>query len=424
MRLIDVVTSPWAIAPNKLREIAEIYATHLRGERIDVKGIEARLGQPLVNEPKPYLVQDGVAIVPLVGVLAKRANLLMQISGATSTQIVGEWLTAAAEDPKVHAIVLEVDSPGGQVDGVQTLAQQVMQIRERKPVAAWISGYGLSGAYWIASAAERVVLADQTTAVGSIGVVATHIDVSRRESAMGVKTTEITAGRYKRITSQYEPLTEEGRQSIQEQVDAVYSVFVEAIATHRGVPVDTVLSDMAEGRVFIGQRAIDVGLVDGVSTMADLIDTLKPGAGVASFPKPTGAKAMDVAQLRTEHPELYKAVRQEGYDAGRKDGIDLGATDERARIAAIDAAAVPGHEALTAQAKAEGMSAGEYAQRVLAAEKVTRQQAAADLRSDAPRPAPDTQPADGARQVKRAAFAAMRPAEQKAALAAGTTVID
>lgn len=424
MRLIDVVTSPWAIAPNKLREIAEIYATHLRGERIDVKGIEARIGQQLVNEQKPYLVQDGVAIVPLVGVLAKRANLLMQISGATSTQIVGQWLDAAAEDPKVHAIVLEVDSPGGQVDGVQTLAQQVMQIRERKPVAAWISGYGLSGAYWIASAAERVVLADQTTAVGSIGVVATHIDVSRRESAMGVKTTEITAGRYKRVTSQYEPLTEEGRQSIQEQVDAVYSVFVEAVAAHRDVPVDTVLSDMADGRVFIGQRAIDVGLVDGVSTLADLIETLRPGAGVASFPKPTGAKVMDVAQLRTEHPDLYKAVRQEGYDAGRKDGIEQGATDERARIAAIDAAAVPGHDALTAQAKAEGMSAGEYAQRVLAAERVTRQQAAADLRSDAPRPAPAAEPADRTRQVKRAAFVALRPAEQKAALAAGTTIVD
>jgi capsid assembly protease len=427
MRLVDVVTSPWALQPEKLLEIRAIYETHLRGERIDIAGVEARIGQPLVNEPKPYQVIDGVAVVPLIGVLAKRANLFMQISGGISTQIVGQWLAEAAADPKVAALVLEIDSPGGQVDGVQVLAQQVAQIRESgKPVLAWISGVGASGAYWIASAADRIYIADQTTLVGSIGVVATHVDVSAREAQNGVKTTEITAGRYKRIASSYAPLSEEGRATIQQQVDAIYSVFVESVAANRGVDVETVLSDMADGRVFIGQQAIDAGLVDGVSTLGALIESLKPGAGAARTRKPEskGVNAMDIATLKAEHPEVFKAVRQEGYDAGLLDGTQQGTQAERDRIAAIDASAVPGYEALTAEAKAKGMSAGEYGLRVLAEEKVVREQTAAALKADAPAPAPAAQPADTVQSMKRAEFAALSPADQKAKLAAGVKVID
>lgn len=422
MRLLDIVTAPWALQPEKLLEIRAIYETHLRGEKIDIKAVEARLGQPLANEQKPYAVIDGVAVVPVIGVLAKRANLFMQISGGTSTQIVGDWLNQAALDNAVSAIILEIDSPGGQVDGVQALAQQVARVRAAgKPVVAWISGLAVSGAYWIASATERVLMADNTTVVGSIGVVATHVDVSGREQQLGVKTTEITAGKYKRIASSYAPLSEEGRQTLQGQVDAIYSVFVEDVAGNRGVSVEDVLNRMADGRVFIGQQAIEAGLVDGVSTLDALIDSLKPGAGAAPNTQPRkGTPTMDIATLKAEHPTVYQAVLQEGRDAGQKEGV----TQERARIAAIDEAAVAGHEDLSKQAKAEGWSAGDYATRVLAAEKVQRAQAAADLKADAPTPAKPAAPADDPQKMRRAEFAALSPAEQKAKIAAGIAIVD
>jgi signal peptide peptidase SppA len=426
MKLLDIVTAPWAIQPEKLIEIRGIYETHLRGEKIDLEAVEARLGAPLANEQKPYDVLGNVAVVPLVGVLAKRANLFMRISGGTSTQIVGDWLAQAAADPSVAAIVLEIDSPGGQVDGVQQLAQQVRQIRvDGKPVAAWINGVGASGAYWIASAAERIVMADQTTLVGSIGVVATHVDVSKREQALGVKTTEITAGKYKRIASPYAALTEEGRDVLQEQVDAIYSVFVEQVAANRDVPVGQVLSDMADGRVFIGQAAIDAGLVDGVSTLAALVEDLqpRPGAGRRSN-HVIGATAMNREQLKTDHPDTFEAVLKEGHDAGLQQGIKQGAEAERARIAAIDAEAMPGHEALTAQAKADGWQVEKYLAECARADRSALVKAAAAHKADAPAPVPNAPPPPDGKTIKRDDFQKLSVADQRKQLAAGFSIVD
>ncbi len=136
--------------------------------------------------------------------------------------------------------------------------------------------------------------------------------------------------------------------------------------------------------------------------------------------------------LQANHADLVEAFRAEGrtagFEEGRKAGLEegrkQGATTERERIAAIDAAAVPGHEKLTAQAKAEGMSAGEYAQRVLAAEKVAREQAMANATLDAPKPASGADAGDKPGTMKRQAFEALPVAERKAKLAAGVQIID
>ena len=139
-----------------------------------------------------------------------------------------------------------------------------------------------SAAYWIGAAADAVVISSDVVQVGSIGVVATHTDVSKSEEMQGIKTTEIVAGKYKRIASQYAPLTQEGRQTIQDHLDYIYSAFVEDVAKFRGVSVDNVLSNMADGRVFIGKQSIDVGLMDGVSTIEKLIEDLN-AAGARSI---------------------------------------------------------------------------------------------------------------------------------------------
>src|SRR6266704_2496231 len=121
MNALDVLGSPWAILPEKLLEIQGIYAAHLRGEVIDVEAIEARIGRPLQNQQQGYTVQNGVAVLPVFGVIAKRMNMLMEISGGTSTQLAGRDFQAALNDPEVSQIILLIDSPGGQVDGVEQL---------------------------------------------------------------------------------------------------------------------------------------------------------------------------------------------------------------------------------------------------------------------------------------------------------------
>jgi capsid assembly protease len=393
MKLLDVLTSPWAIQPDKLREIGEIYATHLRGEKIDIGAVEARIGRPLANEPQNYDIVDGVAIVPLFGVIAKRMNLFSQISGGASTELAIRDLRAATADPNVKAIILHIDSPGGTVDGTQQLAAVVRQVAQEKPVSALADGTMASAAYWVGSAAQSVYITDKTTQVGSIGVVATHVDVSAAEQQRGIKTTEIFAGKYKRISSQYGPLTESGKQVMQDQVDYLYQLFVESVADHRSVSVDKVLSDMADGRVFIGQQAIDAGLVDGVSTMSELIAQMTKAtvpAGVQAKPTtPQKEKRMDLATLKKEHPDLAQALIEEGFAAGKSEGEQLGATNERARILGIEAHAMPGHEALIATLKADGKTnPDQAAAQVLVAEKGKLKTAAAALASDAPLPVP------------------------------------
>ena len=302
MKLLDVMTAPWAIQPNKLQEIRSIYETHLRGEKIDRRGWE-----PLNNEPPSMDIVNGVAVIPVDGVIAKRMNMLTKISGGVSTELVTRDVKAALADPSVKAIVMAIDSPGGSVDGTQELAQAIFSGRGTKPIIAYADGLMASAAYWIGSACDKVVMSGETAAIGSIGVVATHVDVSQAEKQRGVKTTEVVAGKYKRIASQYAPLSEAGLQTMQDQVDHIYSVFVNDVAKHRGVTPDVVLKGMGDGRIFCGSQAIEAGLVDGFATLEGLISGLASGGhgwstsvAVGSVP-PVEAKGEDVAD---------KAIRQ------------------------------------------------------------------------------------------------------------------
>ena len=428
MKLLDVITAPWAIEPAKLLEIQAIYATHLRGEKIDIAGVEQRLGRPLANEPATYEVIDGVAVLPIEGVVAKRANMFMQISGGMSMEIIARDLRTALADPAVHSIILAIDSPGGTVDGTQTLANAVTAGKAIKPIVTLASGTMASAAYWIGSAAQAAYIVDGTTAVGSIGVVATHRDMSGAEKLAGVKTTEVYAGQYKRIASSYEPLTKAGRQSIQEQVDYTYSLFVGAVAQQRGVSEETVLKDMADGRVFMGQQAIDAGLVDGVSTLDALVKQLNQDrtrgpsmrAGVARNPAavaPSTGTKMTITreQLAAESPDVLQAVMAEGAAA------------ERSRIQAVEGQLIPGHEALINRMKFDGTSGpGDAAMAVNAAEKQSRQAHATALAKDAPTPLPLVPAATVQPPAKTELSRAEQDAQAKAHMAAnpGTSYLN
>ena len=400
-RLVDLVCAPWAITPLMYQEVLGIYNRHVRGEKIDLDGLSASLGRPLKNEPKGYEVRDGVAVLPIEGVLSKRMNLLSSISGGTSTSYAAAEFARAMEDPQVKAVVLAIDSPGGAVDGTQEFANTVASYRGTKPIVAFTDGMMASAAYWIGSAADARYISGDTTQVGSIGVVATHTDVSGAETARGVKTTEITAGKFKRIASQYGPLTQEGRAYMQEQVDAVYSAFVGDVARNLGVDVETVLDKMAEGRLFIGRAAMEAGLVDGVSTLDAIINALAEGetfgsetgqaavsaaqnqtseAGAASTTATSHKEnSMDIETLKAEHPDVFKAVHDAGFEAGSAAQLE--------RIKGVYAQTLPGHEALIQTLAFDGKTTGpEAAAAIVAAERKSRQASLDAQREDAPAP--------------------------------------
>ena len=367
MTILDVLYQPWAIDADRLMEIQAIYATHLRGESIDIEAVEAKLGRQLQNPPQGYQVQDGAALIPLRGVIAPRMNLMAQVSGGTSAELLVRDVQAAAADPAVSSIVLLVDSPGGAVGGTPAAAAAVMAARAAKPTAAWADGAMASAAYWIGSAAERVYLGSRVHPVGHIGVIATHTDQSRREETLGVKTTEIFAGRFKTARSPHQPLSELGRQTMQDQMDYLYSLFVGDVAAQRGVSVDRVLAEMADARVFIGQQAVDAGLADGIASLDSVIRQLNDRAATAARSSvvvtPLQRASMDptqaAAEWAAENPQAAAVLRAEG------------ASGERDRIAAVRQQGLPGHEALIEQLAADGRTSGpEAAMRVIAADRL------------------------------------------------------
>jgi signal peptide peptidase SppA len=291
MNVLDLLHSPWAIQPEILTEMCSVYAAHRDGRTVDTKAAEAALGRPFRSEPKPYSVQHGVALVPIEGILSKRMSLLQQICGGQTYQAMQRDLAIALADPDVAAIILTIDSPGGSVDGVQGAADAIYEARTRKPIVAFVDGTAASAAYWLGSSASRVYIGSDTDQVGSIGIVTQHIDTSNAEHQRGVKITDIAAGRYKAVGSQHAPLSSQDRNTIQDQLDQVYGIFVDTVVRNRGVSVNKVLNQMADGRVFIGQRAIDAGLVDGKTTLPALIQKMSQQSARAatkgkSLPRP------------------------------------------------------------------------------------------------------------------------------------------
>lgn len=431
-RLIELLNQPWAIVPDKLIEIQDIYYAHLRGERADIAALEAAAGRSFDNaDQQGYTIEDGVAVVPLQGVLAKRANMFQAVSGGASHQLFARDMRNALADPAVNAILVEIDSPGGSADGTQLAARAVAAARGVKPVATLADGTMASAAYWIGAYADEVYAVDSGTQLGSIGVVATHVDVSRAEQMAGRKTTEIYAGQYKRIASSYAPLTEPGRASLQEMVDNLYGIFVQAVADARGRSVDTVLSSMADGKLFMGQQAVSAGLADGIASRDEILDALRkraqrgdrsyfnpypgrqapmPPKGVAALlqgaprraeaaapkeVKPMAESTMTVtveatpasmaAAFAAEHPAVAAELRTQGAAA------------ERQRIAAVRAQSLPGQEALIERLAMDGVTTGpEAAVQVLQAERETGNRQLAAIAADAPKPLAGAATAAGA----------------------------
>lgn len=448
MTLLDLLRSAWAIQPERLLEIQSIYDTHLRGEKIDLPAIEARLGRPLASEQQEYRIREGgVAVLSVEGVLAPKANLFMRVSGGASTQLLTKQVESAIADPRVRGLILQVDSGGGSALGVPELADTIRELAAVKPIVTVTDGVMASGAYWLGSAANAVFGSGTTVQVGSIGVVMTH---NYTPNASGAQTTEITAGRYKRMATAAKPLDEEATAYLQQMVDHIYGVFVDAVAQHRGVSAEAVLEHMADGRVFIGQQAVDAGLLDGFMTVDQVAERmaanpaefatrrkaivgartvkgvnattegnvpLAAGVQVGGFlPEPvlldppatatTKETTMDLKTLAEQHPDLLATIQADARAAGAK--------AEQDRVAAVRAQSMKGHEALIERLAADGKTTGpEAAMAVLAAERAAQEAAGkAFVETDAPAPAktsaaPSDKPKTKAEQAAEAkAFAA------------------
>lgn len=298
--------TPWAILHSKLLQLEEIVARHANGEKLDAEEVQTRVHG---SARPPERRVKNAAILPLFGTIFPRANLMTDMSGATSAERFGAQFSALIADPDVSAIILDVDSPGGQVNGVQELADMIYSARGTKPIIAVANHIMASAAYWIGSAADEIVVSPSGE-VGSIGVFSVHQDISAALEKDGVKVSIIKEGKYKAEGNPYEPLNEEAREAIQASVGEFYQSFVGAVAQHRGVSFETVRDGFGEGRMVGAEKAVELGMADRVATLNEVIEGLF-NQNVSSV----SAKAADVsgdgqAPIEQEMPQLLARERE------------------------------------------------------------------------------------------------------------------
>lgn len=210
---------------------------------------------------QPCAIIDGIAVIEIAGTLVHRGAWIGQSSGLTSYEGIAAQLQAALADPAVRAIALDIDSFGGEVAGAFDLADRIRAARAQKPVQAFVAEHALSAGYALASQADRIIL-PRTGAVGSIGVVTLHTDMSGALDQKGIAVTLIHAGIHKIDANPYRPLPEAVHDQMQRELEVVRFLFAETVAAGRGDRLSQNAALATEAAVFRGADAIAAGLAD------------------------------------------------------------------------------------------------------------------------------------------------------------------
>lgn len=227
-----------------------------------------------------YTVIDGVALIAVHGTLVQRSSWIDAFSGLRSYEDVSSALAQALADPSVGAIVLDIDSPGGEVAGAFDCADAIFAARGEKPIVAVANELALSGGYLVACAADEVII-PQAAVVGSVGVVWTHVDYSQQNAMIGVAVTHLFKGRHKVDGNPDEPLSEQAKTSIGDDLGRIYDLFVAAVVRNRGLEMDAVVATQAD--IYRGQAAVEIGLADRIGTLNEIIGQLSESSRPTAF---------------------------------------------------------------------------------------------------------------------------------------------
>lgn len=277
----------WALEPNTLR----LYAGAMRARYMARGGADVTItadvedespaGRPAIAAARPVIstraASGAIAVLSLQGVVMQHAGMIEACGGGTSTDTFTQALRAAMADDTVSQILVNIDSPGGSVYGVNELAAEIRDARATKPIVGVANSMAASAAYWIGSACSELYCTPGGE-VGSIGVIAAHEDMSKALEAEGITVRLFTYGKYKAEGNPYGPLDAEGDAAIQAQIDSYGLDFTSAVAKGRNLSVENVRKDMGQGRMLRGTAAQAAGMVDGVATVDEVIRKMQRSA--------------------------------------------------------------------------------------------------------------------------------------------------
>lgn len=266
----------------------------------------AGLAAPAKAKTAGYTVEDGVALIPVQGALADSRSWIDELFGDGPVLTYSEMADAileAADDPAVKTIQLDVDSPGGEVNGLSKAVEAVQLARSVKPVRAQVGSMAASAAYWIASQAETIAADGELSQIGSIGVAAAVWQPD------GVVQIASTAAPRKRP----DVSTEEGQAVVRDELDAIHAIFASQVAEGRGVDVEKVNADFGQGGILLAAEAKKAGMIDKVRKSPGVAGNKPAGAKDTK-----GVKNMTIEQIKAEAPDAAAALRDEGIQAERK----------------------------------------------------------------------------------------------------------
>lgn len=285
----------WAIEPSWLPKLAaiaqrsqpasdvETAQTWIKRDHLLMAGAGA---QKVPGTYRSYVV-NGVGMLPITGPIFPRANLLTEMSGATSLTILQNDHQALLNSKDVKSIMLLMDTPGGAVSGIASFALQVASGARRKETVAYVTGTMASAGYWIGSAAPRISI-DRTAVLGSIGVLAA-VPKQVQPDADGVIEVEIVSSNAP--NKRPDPQSEDGVSNIRATLDAIEKIFINDIARSRRVTVSKVISDFGRGGVMIGQAAVTAGMADVVESQASAMNALINASRLSDLRSPATRNA-------------------------------------------------------------------------------------------------------------------------------------
>lgn len=321
---------PLLIHRPKLDVILSVMAPRLN---LDAPAILAAL--PTTRQA-PALT-PGIAILPIHGTLVRRTVGLEANSGLLSYQAIQAGLDAALVDPAVAGILLDVDSPGGESGGLFDLADRIQAAAKLKPVWAIANETAFSAAYALASAASRLVVT-RTSGVGSVGVIAMHIDQSARDAKEGLLYTPITAGTHKDDLSPHAPITDAARTVLQAEVDRLYGLFIDTVAGHGRLDTDALRA--TEAGLFFGADSVTARLADALGTFDDTL------AEMADFLTPRTVQRLATARAEAAFPSLNDLQQEDSMNGPTPettaDAGAVGMTAAQPAASLRPEAAVPG----------------------------------------------------------------------------------
>jgi len=266
----------------------------------------------------PPVSSGNVAVIPIKGVITHEGDYGVFAETGVSSQTIVSWIEDAEADPNIKAVVFDIDSPGGTPVASEEIMLAVRAME--KPNVALVRETGASGAYWVASASDKIY-ASRMSLLGSIGVVASYVEVAGTLERYNATYRSLTAGEFKDTGSPFKRLTPREEQMFERQLNVMHEYFIQSVAENRGLPEDKV-RQIANGWIYLGQESLELGLIDEIGGEDEVVEDLEELLGEP-------VEAVEYYVPLGFFQQAFGVFKESSFEVGK--GIGYAMTAPRAR---------------------------------------------------------------------------------------------